>query len=70
MRILVSTVLLAAIALTAAGCGRQPDTASRPAQQGRIFDSDRSALEKAKTVNDTVFRADAAHREQEQRDTQ
>ncbi|PWT72205.1 MAG: hypothetical protein C5B46_07110 [Proteobacteria bacterium] len=65
-------ILGAALILAAAvsGCGRQSDTTSGHAQQGRLYDSQRAVLEKAKTVNDTVFQTDTARREQEQRESQ
>jgi hypothetical protein len=64
----LGTTLILAAAVS--GCGRQPDTTSGHAQQDRLYDSQRAVLEKAKTVNDTVFQADTARREQEQRETQ
>ena len=67
MRITLTILLLAS---AMAGCGRQPDTASGQAQQGRLYNSERAVLEKAKTVNETVFQADTARRDQEQRETQ
>jgi hypothetical protein len=67
MRTTVSILLLA---LFLVGCGRQSDSEPRAAKQGRIFDTERSALDKAKTVNDTVMQADQARRAREQADAQ
>jgi len=67
MRTTVSILLLA---LALAGCGRQSDSEPRAAKQGRIFDTQRSALDKAKTVNDTMMQADQVRRAREQTDSQ
>ena len=67
MRTTVSILLLA---LFLAACGRQSDGEPRAAKQSRIFDTQRGALEKAKTVNDTLMQADQARREREQAESQ
>ena len=63
MRIFAVTLLLAALA----ACNN-PD--QQAAKQKRIFDTQRDALEKAKTVNDTVQQADQARRQQEESQSQ
>jgi len=67
MRTPVSILL---ILLTLSGCGRQSDSEPRAAKHDRIFDTQRTVLDKAKTVNDTVMQADQARRAREQIDSQ
>ena len=57
-------VLLAGLALAA--CGPQPQSASNASTQTRIFDTQRNALDKAKSVNETVQQGDQALRAQEE----
>jgi len=49
-----------------AACGAQPEPAANTGSQTRIFDTQRSALDKAKAVNETVMQADQARRAQEE----
>ena len=60
MRTLVTILTLC---LTACG-GSGPD--QQAAKQGRLYGTQRDALEKAKTVNDTLRQADEARRAQEE----
>jgi hypothetical protein len=56
--------LMVILALGLAGCGGSgPDQQS--GQQQRLYGAQRDALEKAKTVNDTLKQADEARRAQE-----
>ncbi len=59
-----TALILVFAALTVAGCGPQPQSASNP-DQTRIFDTQRNALDKAKTMNETVMQNDHALRAQE-----
>jgi hypothetical protein len=54
----------AAAAFVLAGCGPQPQGGSSTAP--RIFDTQRNALDKAKTVNDSVTQGAEALRAQEE----
>lgn len=56
------TTLIVLSALILSACGRQPESTSGT----RIYDTQRSALEKAKTVNDTVTQGAEALRAQEE----
>jgi hypothetical protein len=57
-------ILLGVLALS--GCGPQPQSASNKDGQTRIFDTQRDALEKAKSINETVMQGDRALRAQEE----
>jgi uncharacterized protein YcfL len=59
-----SIVALAGLMLAA--CGSPPEPAANTGSQTRIFDTQRSALDKAKAVNETVMQADQARRAQEE----
>jgi hypothetical protein len=59
-------VFTVALALGSGGCGNSSDSA-KASGQARLFDAQRDALEKAKTVNDTVLKADRARRAQEEK---
>ena len=60
------TALVVSLAgLILAGCGPQPESASGAAQT-RIYDTQRTALDKAKAVNDTVTQGAEALRAQEE----
>jgi hypothetical protein len=58
----IAFIVLPALILCA--CGAQPESSS--ASGTRIYDTQRSALEKAKTVNDTVTQGAEALRAQEE----
>jgi predicted nucleic acid-binding Zn-ribbon protein len=59
-------VFAVALALGCGGCGNSSD-AAKASGQARAFDTQRDALEKAKTVNNTVLQADRARRAQEEK---
>jgi hypothetical protein len=56
-------VVILALCLTACG-GSGPD--QQAAKQQRLYGTERDALEKAKTVNDTLKQADEARRAHEE----
>lgn len=62
-------VMAAAIAaLTLSGCSNSDPEKTQ--EKSRLFDAQRSALEKARSVNETLQRADQARRAQEEGQTQ
>ena len=58
-----SVIVLLALALCACG-----DGGHQPPTQGRIYDTQRQALDKAKAVNDTVM--DSAQRQRAEEESQ
>jgi hypothetical protein len=60
-----TTYMLLFAVFTLAGCGPQSQSASN-AGENRIFDTQRSALDKAKAVNDTAMQGDQALRAREE----
>lgn len=52
------------VCLTIQGCGDQASSRQQT-DQTRIFDTQRDALDKAKSVQDTVLRADSQRRDRE-----
>ena len=63
--LLVMAAVIAALALS--GCSNSDPEKT---QKSRLFDAQRSALEKARGVNETLQRADQARRAQEEGQTQ
>jgi hypothetical protein len=53
-----------ALTLGSAGCGNSSD-AAKASGKARLFDAQQDALEKAKSVNNTVLQADQVRRAQE-----
>ena len=58
------TALIVLSAMILSACGPQPESSN--ASGTRIYDTQRSALEKAKTVNDTVTQGAETLRAQEE----
>jgi len=61
-----NALIVAVVALALAGCGPQPQSTSEGAAPTRIFDTQRNALDKSKTVNETIMQGDQALRAQEE----
>jgi hypothetical protein len=59
-------VFAVTLALGCGGCGNSSDGA-KASGRARAFDTQRNALEKAKTVNSTVMQADQARRAHEEK---
>ena len=64
--LLVMAAAIAALALS--GCSNSDPEKTQ--EKSRLFDAQRSALEKARSVNETLQRADQARRAQEEGQTQ
>lgn len=58
-----------ALALGSGGCGNSSD-AAKASGKGRLFDAQQDALEKAKSVNNTLLQADQVRRAQEDKQAQ
>jgi hypothetical protein len=58
-----------ALTLGSAGCGNSSD-AAKASGMARLFDAQQDALEKAKSVSNTVLQADQARRAQEDKQAQ
>jgi hypothetical protein len=65
-QIMRKALIVAGVALALAGCGPQPQSASEGGAPTRIFDAQRNALDKSKTVNETIMQGDQALRAQEE----
>ncbi len=59
-------LLVSTLVLGLSGCGPQPQTGAVNDTRGRIFDTQRIALDKSKSVGDTVMQADRSLRAQEE----
>jgi uncharacterized protein YcfL len=61
-------IIVAIAALALSGCSNSDP--EKTSEKSRLFDTQRSALEKARGVNETLQRADQARRVQEESQTQ